>query len=41
MKKEFLEIAKIINTHGIAGELKVEAWCDSPDVLKKIKHFYI
>ena len=41
MKKEFLEVGKIINTHGISGEMKVEPWCDSPDVLKKIKHFYI
>ena len=41
MKKEFLEVGKIINTHGISGEMKVEPWCDSPDILKKIKHFYI
>ena len=36
-KKDFLDIAKIINTHGVGGELKLECWCDTPDVLKKIK----
>lgn len=30
--KEFLEAGKIINKRGLAGELKVESYCDSPDV---------
>ena len=33
-KKAYLEIAKIINTHGVRGAVKLEPWCDSPDVLK-------
>ena len=41
VKKEFLEIGKIINTHGVSGEMKIEPWCDSPDVLKKIKKFLL
>ena len=31
--KKFLEAGKIVNTHGISGEVKVQSWCDSPDVL--------
>ena len=30
--KEYLEAGKIINKRGLAGELKVESYCDSPDV---------
>lgn len=40
-KKEFIEVGKIINTHGVSGEMKVEHWCDSPSVLKGIKKFYL
>ena len=40
-KKQYLEIGKIINTHGVTGEMKIDAWCDSPQVLKSIKHFYL
>ncbi|MCQ2435561.1 MAG: ribosome maturation factor RimM [Clostridia bacterium] len=39
--KEYLEIGKIVNTHGIAGEIKLEPWCDSPDDLKKISTVYV
>ena len=39
-QKQFLEIAKIINTHGIRGDVKLELWCDSPDTLKKMKKLY-
>lgn len=40
-KKAYLEIAKIINTHGVRGAVKLEPWCDSPDVLRKIKTLYL
>ncbi len=40
-KKPFLEIAKIINTHGVRGAVKLEPWCDSPETLKKIKTLYL
>jgi len=39
--KQFLECGKIINTHGIRGEVKIEPWCDSPESLLKIKTLYI
>ncbi len=38
--KQFIEIGKIINTHGVKGALKIEPWCDSPSVLAKMKRIY-
>lgn len=40
-KKQFLECGKIVNTHGVKGEVKIQPWCDSPDFLKKFKTLYI
>ena len=40
MEKQFLECGKIINTHGIAGAVKLESWCDSPAVLASLKVIY-
>ncbi len=40
-KKAYLEIAKIINTHGVRGAVKLDPWCDSPETLKKIKTLYL
>ena len=40
-KKQFLESGKIVNTHGIKGEVKIQPWCDSPEFLKKFKTIYI
>lgn len=37
---EYLEIGKIINTHGVAGGLKIDPWCDSPSVLAGIGRLY-
>ena len=31
-----LEIGKIINTHGVRGELKVDPWCDPDDVFPSL-----
>ncbi|MDD6313224.1 MAG: ribosome maturation factor RimM [Firmicutes bacterium] len=28
MKKQYLEAGRIINTHGVRGEVKFEHWCD-------------
>lgn len=30
-KKTYLEAGKIINTHGVRGEVKIESWLDSPE----------
>ena len=33
MKKRYLEAGKIVNTHGVRGEVKVLPWVDSPEIL--------
>jgi 16S rRNA processing protein RimM len=40
MQKEFLEAGKVVGTHGIKGELRVEPWCDSADYLATFKTLY-
>lgn len=37
---KFIEAGKIVSTHGIKGELKVQPWCDSPEFLAETKKFY-
>lgn len=41
MKKNYLEIGKIVTTHGVMGEVKVYPWCDSPDFLAGFSHLYL
>ena len=42
MKKDrYIECAKIINTHGCHGDLKLESWCNSPIELSELKKLYI
>lgn len=41
MKKRFLEAGKIVNTHGIRGEVKITPWADSAEFLLRFKKFYI
>lgn len=40
-KKEFIEAGRIINTHGVAGEVKIEVWLDSPKFFKSFKTLYL
>ncbi len=40
MKKQFLEVGKIVGTHGVRGELRVNPWSDSPDFLTDFKELY-
>lgn len=40
MLKKYLEVGKIVGTHGIHGEVKVDSWCDFPDVICKLKTVY-
>lgn len=39
--KQFLEVGKINNTHGIRGELKMLLWCDDIDYLKQFDTLYL
>lgn len=40
-EKKMLEAGKIVNTHGINGEIKIEPWCDSARFLQNFDIFYI
>lgn len=40
MKKQFLEIGKIVATHGLGGVVKVQPWCDSPEFLCGMETLY-
>lgn len=41
MPDQFLECGKIVNTHGIRGEVKIQPWADSPEVLCALPALYI
>jgi len=41
MKKEFLEAGKIVNTHGLRGEVKIQPWADSAAFLQEFETLYI
>ena len=41
MPKRYLEAGKIINTHGVRGELKIQPWANGPEFLKGFRTFYI
>ena len=41
MDNNLLEAGKIINTHGIHGEVKLQPWADSADFLQSFGHLYI
>ena len=36
-----LEVGKIINTHGLKGEVKIVTWTDSPDVFEDLEYVII
>lgn len=37
----FIEAGRITNTHGVAGEVKIEVWLDSPEFFKRFKRIFI
>ena len=39
-KNPFIEAGRIINTHGVQGEVKIEVWLDSPKFFKSFKRLY-
>ncbi len=41
MKRQFIETGRIVGTHGIKGEMRVQPWCDSPDFLTQFKTLYL
>jgi len=36
-----IEAGKIVNTHGIHGEVRIQPWADTPDFLIDFEHLYI
>lgn len=36
-----LEVGKVINTHGLRGEMKVQTWTDTPDVFADLDRIYV
>lgn len=41
MKKQFLETGKIVTTHGIKGEVRVQPWSDDPADLLDFESLYL
>lgn len=41
MKKQFLDSGKIVGTHGVRGEVRIDPWCDSPAFLAAFKKLYL
>lgn len=35
-----LEVGKIVNTHGLKGEVKIVTWTDSPDVFEALEYVW-
>lgn len=40
MKKQFLEAGKIVGTHGLKGEVRIDPWCDSAEFLSRFKRLF-
>lgn len=38
--KQYLEIGKIVSVFGLKGEIKVQPWCDSPELLCEFDTLY-
>lgn len=36
-----LEVGKIVNTHGLRGEVKIVPWTDSPDVFENLEYVIV
>lgn len=41
MKNDILELGRIVNTHGIKGEIKIQPWCDDPEIFDSLEYLYI
>ena len=41
MPEEYLEVGKVTSTHGVMGEVRVQPWADSPELLCQFKTLYV
>ena len=39
--KQYLELGKVNNTHGLRGEVKLEMWCDGIEFVKQLEKVYL
>lgn len=40
-KQRYLECGRAVSTHGVRGTLRLESYCDEPEVLAKLRTLYI
>ncbi len=40
MVKQFIETGRIVGTHGVKGEMRLQVWADGPEFLTGIKRLY-
>ena len=40
-KQSFIDAGKIVNTHGVRGEVRIEVWLDSPQMLKRCGRVFL
>ena len=40
MVKRYLQVGRIVSTHGVRGEMRVQPWCDGPDYLCRFSTLY-
>ena len=38
--EKYLQIGKVVNTHGFRGDIKLQYWCDSPKNVTALKKIY-
>ena len=41
MKKPYIQAGRIVNTHGVRGEVRIEVWLDSPAYLKTFPRVFV
>ena len=40
-KSAYIEAGRIVNTHGVAGEVKIEVWLDIPQLLRRCGRIFL
>ncbi len=40
-KQQYIEAGRVTNTHGVAGEVKIEVWLDSPQFLRRFPRVFV
>ena len=40
-KQQYIDAGRIVNTHGVRGEVKIEVWLDSAEALRSFRRVYL